>query len=275
MLIDTHCHLDAAEFDRDRDSVIHRARAAGIACMVVPAVEVANFANVRALADSERDCVYALGIHPLYVERADEMALGRLREALVCHRDDPALVAVGEIGLDHFVPGLDHERQSQFFSAQLRLAQEFDLPVILHVRQAQDQVLKHLRRTPVRGGIAHAFNGSLQQAEAFMKLGFVLGFGGAMTFERALRIRRLARELPAEALVLETDSPDIAPSWVHPGRNQPAELADIAHALAMLRNCPIEDVTRQTASNAMRVLPRLAGRLIPSASGAMGSTSPH
>lgn len=274
MLIDTHCHLDAAEFDRDRDAVIARARAAGIACMVVPAVEVANFESVRALADGARDCVYALGIHPLYVERADEMALGRLREALVCYRNDPALVAVGEIGLDHFVPGLDRERQSRFFTAQLRLAQEFELPVILHVRQAQDQVLKHLRQTPVRAGIAHAFNGSLQQAQAFIKLGFVLGCGGAMTFERALRIRRLGRELPAEALVLETDSPDIAPSWVHPGRNQPAELAGIAQALAMLRHCPIEVITRQTALNAIRVLPRLAARLMPSGSGVMASTSP-
>lgn len=275
MLIDTHCHLDAAEFDHDRDAVIRSARAAGVACVVVPAVEVAHFDRVRALADAGRDYVYALGIHPMVVERADDLDLERLREALARHRNDPALVAVGEIGLDHFVPGLDRERQSRFFTAQLKLAQAFDLPVILHVRQAQDQVLKHLRQTPVCGGIAHAFNGSPQQAEAFIKLGFVLGFGGAMTFERALRIRRLARELPAEALVLETDSPDIAPSWVHPGRNQPSELQGIADTLATLRHCSIEVVIRQTALNAMRVLPRLAERLMQPDSGGTGAPPPQ
>ncbi len=261
MLIDTHCHLDAAEFDGDRDRVLDNAQSAGIVSMVVPAVEVGNFERVRALAESSRRCVYALGIHPMYVDGANDHDLSLLRDALVRYRDDPALVAVGEIGLDHFVPGLDRERQSRFFTAQLKLALEFDLPVILHVRHAQDQVLKHLRQNRVRGGIAHAFNGSLQQAEAYMALGFALGFGGAMTFERALRIRRLARELPTEALVLETDSPDIAPSWLHPGRNQPCELARIAATLASLRECSAREIAVQTAHNASRVLPRLAGRL--------------
>ena len=261
MLIDTHCHLDAAEFDADRVAVIQAAGAAGVEGMVVPAVEVGNFGRVQLLAHEQPQCVYALGIHPMYVDRADDLDLGRLQDALSCHRDDPALVAVGEIGLDHFVPGLDRERQSRFFGAQLKLAQALDLPVILHVRHAQDQVLKHLRQTRVRGGIAHAFNGSLQQAQAFINLGFVLGFGGAMTFERALRIRRLASELPAEAIVLETDAPDIAPAWVHPGRNQPEALPRIAATLATLRRQPIEAIARQTSLNALRVLPRLANRL--------------
>jgi len=258
MLIDTHCHLDAAEFSGDRETVIRGAQSAGVRVMVLPAVEVGAFDSLRSLCQAHAGLVYALGIHPMLVDRARDEDLDYLRAALREHRDDPALVAVGEIGLDHFVAGLDRERQSRFFSAQLKLAREFDLPVILHVRHAQDQVLKHLRQAGVRAGIAHAFNGSAQQAAAFLDQGCVLGFGGAMTFERALRIRRLARELPDEALVLETDAPDIAPAWLHPGRNAPAELVQIARTLATLRERIPEDVARMTAANAIRVLPRLA-----------------
>ena len=260
MLIDTHCHLDASEFDPDRAAVVRRAEQAGVRILVVPAVEAGNFNAVRLLAREHAGCVYALGIHPMYVERASELDLQTLRSALREHREDPALVAVGEIGLDHFVAGLDRDRQSHFFTQQLKLAREFDLPVILHVRHAQDQVLKHLRQSGVRSGIAHAFNGSMQQADAFIQQGFALGFGGAMTFERALRIRRLAHDLPDEALVLETDSPDISPAWLHRARNQPAELPQIAQTLAELRHRSIAEMARLTASNACRVLPRLAPR---------------
>src|SRR5689334_12320367 len=189
--IDTHCHLDAAEFDADRDAVVARARAAGVAQIVLPAVDRGNFERVRELAHAH-GLAYALGIHPLCTDRAGDGDLPALRDALVRSADDPRLVAVGEIGLDHFVAGLDRERQAAIFAAQLRLAAEFDLPVLLHVRRAIDPVLKHLRRVRVRGGFAHAFNGSEQQADAFLALGIRLGFGGALTFERALRIRRVA-----------------------------------------------------------------------------------
>jgi TatD DNase family protein len=265
MLIDTHCHLDASEFDHDREQVIARLRLAGVASVVIPAVEVANFETVRKMAGREPGFVYALGIHPLYVDRAQDDAIEQLRNALVDARGDPALVAVGEIGLDHFVPGLDLDRQTRFFQAQLKLAAEFDLPVILHVRRALDTVLKHLRRAGLSGGIAHAFNGSVQQAQAFISLGFALGFGGAMTFERALRIRDLAATLPDEAFVLETDAPDISPSWVHPGRNEPGELAGIAETLASLRRQPVRELVLRTAANARRVLPRLEMRVRPGA----------
>jgi len=271
MLIDTHCHLDASEFDHDRGAVVRQAEQAGVRILVVPAVEAGNFGAVRMLAREHAGCVYALGIHPLFVERASDLDLVTLRSALREHRDDPALVAVGEIGLDHFVSGLDRDRQSHFFTEQLKLAREFDLPVILHVRRAQDQVLKHLRQCGVRSGIAHAFNGSIQQADAFIHQGFALGFGGAMTFERALRIRRLARELPDEALVLETDSPDISPAWLHPVRNQPRELPQIAQTLAVLRHRSPADVAQMTASNACRVLPRLA----PCAAAFAGESAMH
>ena len=267
--IDTHCHLDAPEFDTDRAAVIARAAAAGVTRLVLPAVEVASFDAVRDLARTQR-FGYALGIHPLFVDNAAEADLERLRDALAALRDDSRLVAVGEIGLDHFVPGLDRGRQARFYAAQLALAREFDLPVILHVRRSADDLLKHLRRVPVAGGIAHAFNGSEQQALAFVGLGFRLGFGGALTFERALQIRRLAQTLPADAIVLETDAPDIPPQWLYrsaekraqgepPARNEPAELPRIAAVLAGLRGWTLAETAAITSANAEAALPRLAG----------------
>ena len=268
--IDTHCHLDAAEFDADRDAVVARARAAGVAMLVLPAVAVAGFDALVALAH-RHGLVYALGIHPLCVDEAADDDLDRLATALQRHRDDPRLVAVGEIGLDHFVPGLNRERQEHFYAAQLKLAREHGLPVLLHVRRAADSLLKHLRRIEVAGGIAHAFNGSDVQAQQFVARGFKLGFGGAMTFDRALQIRHLAATLPAEALVLETDSPDIPPQWLYvkasdrpqrpPSRNEPAELPRIASTLAALRGWTLTETADRTAANASSALPRLAAVL--------------
>ena len=218
MWIDTHCHLDAAEFDADLDAVRQCARDAGVSLCVIPAVERANWARVREVAHRYGD-VYALGIHPLYVPQAQDEDLQALDELLTASRGDPRLVAVGEIGLDYFVPALcepdQREKQWHFYTAQLKLALKHSLPVILHVRRSADMLLKGLRQTQVQGGIAHAFNGSLQQAQAFIDLGFVLGFGGAMTFERATQLRHLAATLPLSAIVLETDAPDIPPQWLY------------------------------------------------------------
>jgi len=265
--IDTHCHLDAAEFDADRDAVLQRARAAGVAQLVLPAVEVGNFDTVRELAH-RIGAAYALGIHPMYVDRAGPDDLDRLAAALLRHRDDPRLVAVGEIGLDHFVPGLDPALQQHFYLAQLRLARDMALPVILHVRRSADSLLAGLRRCEVAGGIAHAFNGSRIQADGFVERGLRLGFGGAMTFDRALQIRRLAQSLPEHAIVLETDAPDIAPQWLYrnaerrsfgeSSRNEPAELPRIAQTLADLRGWTIEQTAAITSANATTALPRLA-----------------
>jgi TatD DNase family protein len=266
--IDTHCHLDAAEFDADRDAVVAAARAAGVATIVLPAVDAGNFDRVRELAHRHR-LAYALGIHPMCTATAGEADLRALRERLEAQRDDPRLVAVGEIGLDHFVAGLDRERQARIFAAQLKLAREFELPVLLHVRRAVDSVLAQLRTRPVRGGIAHAFNGSEQQAGAFVGLGFKLGFGGALTFERALRIRRVAVAVPLEAIVMETDAPDIPPQWLYRTaearaagatmRNVSAELPRIGTELAGLRGIASETLAAATTGNAFAVLPRLAG----------------
>lgn len=266
--IDTHCHLDAPEFDADRNAVLARAAAAGVTLQVLPAVMVANFDTVRTLAH-RHGLAYALGIHPLYVDAAADDALDRLAQALQQWRDDPRLVAVGEIGLDFFVPGLDAERQQRFYLAQLKLARDAGLPVILHVRRSADALLAGLGRVAVAGGIAHAFNGSAEQARRFVARGLRLGFGGAMTHERALQIRRLATDLPEESLVLETDAPDIPPAWLYRtaaqraagvnSRNEPGELPRIAQTLAELRGWTLEDTARITTANALAALPRLSG----------------
>lgn len=271
--IDTHCHLDAPEFDADRPAVLARAREAGVVMQVLPAVMASNFDTVRQLAHAH-GLAYALGIHPLYVDRSADADLDRLADALARHRDDPRLVAVGEIGLDHFVPGLDLVRAERFYLAQLRLARAAGLPVILHVRRSADGLLKGLRRTPVAGGIVHAFNASQAQADVFVGMGLRLGFGGAMTYDRALQIRRLAGTLPAGHLVLETDAPDIAPHWLYQtaaqraagaaiGRNQPAELPRIAQTLASLRGWSLETTAITTTANALGALPRLAALINP------------
>ncbi len=266
MWIDSHCHLDAPEFEGDRDAVIARARAAGVAMQVIPAVDVASFDRVRRLAHAAQ-LSYALGIHPLFVDRSADDDLDKLADALHAGKDDPRLVAVGEIGLDHLIPGLNRERQDRFYAAQLKLARAHALPVILHVRRSADGLLKHLRRIEVRGGIAHAFNGSDVQAQQFAARGFKLGFGGAMTFERALQIRHLAATVADDVPVLETDAPDIAPQWLYvkaqdraalpPSRNEPSELLRIAHTLAALRGWTLEDTAMHTCANVRAALPRL------------------
>ncbi len=266
MLIDSHCHLDASEFGRSAADVADEAAAQGVRWIVVPAVERANFAAVADIAHRHPCCIYALGIHPMYVPQAYEQDLVVLREQVAQAMDDRRFIAIGEIGLDFFIPELKdsplRDKQEHFYVEQLKIARDFDLPVILHVRRSQDSLLKHLRRIRVRGGIAHAFNGSEQQAQAFTNLGFVLGFGGAMTFTRALQIRRLATTLPLDSIVLETDSPDISPSWLHPAVNTPAQLPRIAAELAELRGQPVADIAHHTTRNVARVLPRLGSLLM-------------
>lgn len=262
--IDTHCHLDAAEFAADRDVVRATAGAAGVGHLVIPAVERAHWRTVIDLAHRHGDS-YALGIHPLYTPRANEDDIAALRDLLAEVQGDPHLVGVGEIGLDFFVPGLDAERQIWFYEQQVQLARAFGLPVILHVRKSSDRLLKTLRTTPVVGGIAHAFNGSAQQAQAFIDLGFKLGFGGAVTYDRALKLRALAATLPLNSIVMETDAPDIPPHWLYTtaeqraagqpqGRNTSAELPRIAAEVAQLRGMALDALQAATTANARAVL---------------------
>jgi len=274
--IDTHCHLDAVEFRDDLAVVSTQAQSANVVHCVVPAVAVNNFQVVRELAH-QYSYSYALGIHPMCVPQAQESDLQALDAELALRQSDPRLVAVGEIGLDYFVPELMQspmrERQEHFYREQLKIARKHGLPVILHVRRSADKLLKHLREiNPADGwsGIAHAFNGSQQQAEAFIELGFKLGFGGAVTFEPALQLRRLASDLPLASIVMETDSPDIPPHWLYTttaqraqgqmqGRNQPAELPRIAQVVADLRGISIEALAAATTANALAALPKLRG----------------
>jgi TatD DNase family protein len=262
MWIDTHCHLDAAEFGGGQEALSSAAAQAGVSLIVIPAIAAFNFARVAELARQYPNCVYALGIHPLLTPQAGEGDLVLLQQAIETALDDPRFVAIGEIGLDYFIPELQQgalrERQEHFFAEQLKLARRYALPVLLHVRRSQDIVLKYLRRHTVPGGIAHAFNGSQQQAQRFIDLGFRLGFGGAMTFPRALQIRRLAAGLPLEALVLETDAPDISPAWLHPAHNTPQQIPRIGDVMAQLRGIDPQALALATTANARAAMPRLA-----------------
>jgi TatD DNase family protein len=265
MWIDTHCHLDAPEYAGAALAVAEAASAAGVSAIVIPAVHPKNFAAVAKLAEKRRDCFYALGIHPMYVKEAKDSDLVLLRNEVRRLMSLPAsetrFVAIGEIGLDFFIPELTtapmKKKQEHFYMEQLRIARDFDLPVLLHVRKSVDMILKYLRKMKVVGGIAHAFNGSFQQAEMFTELNFKLGFGGAMTFDRALQLRRLATNLPLESIVLETDSPDMSPVWLHPDINSPKQLPAIAAELAQLRGCSLLQVLQHTTANVQAVLPRL------------------
>ena len=281
MWTDTHIHLDAAEFGGDIQLHIDAARALGVTRWILPSEAPSNFDKVRSIAHANAGVFYALGIHPMYVKGEDkseqtnaahsvnnpfdDSALELLQSALETHKNDPKLVAVGEIGLDFFNPNqtfYEIEQQHRFFKAQLKLASRYDLPVLLHVRRSVDEVCAALRKQPVVGGIAHAFNGSAQQAQALMNCGMALGFGGAATYTRALQIRERLRTVPDLAIVLETDGPDIPPAWLPRGENAgdrinfPENLARIGHELATVRGMAVHDFAALTQANAARVLPK-------------------
>ena len=261
--IDTHCHLDAPEFASNLSAVIEAAIANNVQAVLVPTVKAADCPLVKALVNQFGSqlsgLAYTLGIHPIYINQAKESDVDIVEQHIIQSLSDPRFVGVGEIGLDYFVEDLDPHQQDFFFNAQLDLAEKYQLPVILHVRRSQDAILKALRRRNIPGGIAHAFNGSMQQAEQFIGLGFKLGFGGAATYERALQIRRLLKELPLESIVTETDSPDIPPAWLKAegiAFNEPAFLPRIARDLARIRGTGEVEFANAVWRNAMQVLPR-------------------
>jgi len=261
--IDTHCHVDAPEFSEMLPEIISGAAGKGVQAILIPTVQAADWDEAKKLANhygtTIPGLVYTLGIHPLYINQAKESDITTLKNQIEYSLDDPRFVGIGEIGLDYFVEGLDPQRQEYFFHAQLDLAQQFNLPVVLHVRRSQDAILKALRKRKVPSGIAHAFNGSHQQAEQFIELGFKLGFGGAATYDRALQIRRLLQELPLESIVTETDAPDIPPAWLKEegGRfNEPALLPRIAQQLAAIRSVDDGVFSKAVWQNAMQALPR-------------------
>ena len=249
-IIDTHCHLDLPAFDQDRQQVLDRARAAGVSDLVIPSVLSSGWDRITTYCNADTGLHYALGLHPVFLEQHSDEDLDSL--ALALSINSP--VAVGEIGLDYLRKELDRHRQEYLFTAQLELARAEDLPVILHVRKAHDQVLSLLEKIAVTGGIVHAFNGSTQQAKRYIDLGFKLGFGGMLTYARSTRLRRLARELPLDSLVLETDSPDLTVSQHRGERNSPEYLPHCLQALAEARGEDPAIIAAATSANARQAL---------------------
>ena len=248
-LVDSHSHFDAAEFDADRAAAHARAVAAGVVAQIVPAVDAAGWPKLRQTCAGLPGLWPAYGLHPMYLDAHRPEHLPALRAWI--ERERP--LAVGECGLDYFVEGLDAEAQSFYFDGQLRLAREFDLPVIVHARRAVDAVIGAIRRIGGLRGVVHSFSGSAEQAAQLHRLGFLLGIGGPVTYARANRLRKLVAGMPLEQLLLETDSPD-QPGAAHRGqRNEPAHLLEVLDAIATLRKVPRDDIAAATRDNAVRL----------------------
>ena len=248
-MIDSHCHLDAPEFAADRDAVLARARAAGVVAQIIPAVTAASFSALAHLTAAEPDLHAAYGLHPMFLAEHRPQHLDQVRQ----HLDSGAAVAVGECGLDFFVEDLDPEQQRGYFHAQVQLAREFELPLVLHARRSVDEVIATLRRVGKLRGVVHSFSGSEEQASQLWKLGFSLGIGGPVTFDRAQRLRRIVASMPIEFLLLETDAPDQPDQWHRGLRNEPANLATVAQTIAELRGVSVEQIAQATSDNARRL----------------------
>lgn len=249
-IIDTHCHLDVSDFDADREAILSRCDSAGINKIIVPAIKANTWSDLLTVCNKYTGLYPALGLHPVFIEQHQASDVEKLADQV--RQSVP--VAIGEIGLDFYIKELDKEKQLALFEQQLKLAQDFDLPVILHVRKAHDQVLKSLKKIKVKGGFSHAFNGSMQQAEKYIEMGFKLGFGGTLTYKNSKKIHTLAKELPLETIVLETDAPDMVVESHRGERNSPEYIVEALTALARIRNEPLEFIARQTSRNAKDVI---------------------
>lgn len=253
-LIDTHTHLDFPEFADDLPQVLARSRAVGVTDILVAGVHAGHWERMWQLVCAQPGLHAAFGLHPLYVAQHQDADLQQLRDWLQRLQGDARLCAVGEFGLDWLVAGLDRERQQQLFEAQLRLACEFGLPVLLHVRRAHAQTIATLKRLrPPRGGIIHAFAGSAEEAREYVKLGFCLGLGGAASWPQATRLRRVVAQLPLESIVLETDAPDMTPAMHAGQRNSPEFLGDICQVLAELRGQDVAELAAAACANTARL----------------------
>lgn len=249
-LTDTHCHLDINAFDTDRTEILDRCELIGVTRIVVPGIEARNWHKLQTVCDSSAFLYASYGLHPMFIDRHKQSDFTELEQ----HIEDKRPIAVGEIGLDFYLPDVDKIQQHNYFETQLAIAQKAHLPVLLHVRKSHDAILSALKRTRVSGGICHAFNGSLQQAHRYIDLGFKLGFGGMLTYERSHKLRKMSKQLPLEAIVLETDAPDMTGFSHHGQRNSPEYLPECLEALAMLRNEDLDTIAHQTTLNAEDVL---------------------
>lgn len=261
MLIDSHCHLDAAEFDPDRDAVLRRAQAAGVARQIVPATDADGWPKLRDVCTSAHGLFPAYGLHPMFLARHRPGHLDDLRAWI--ERERP--LAIGECGLDYFIEGLDHHQQQAYFEGQLQLACEYDLPVIVHARRAVDAVIATIRKVGGNDGglrgVVHSFSGSRQQAEQLWQMRFLVGLGGPVTYLRANRLRKLAATMPIKFLLLETDAPDQPDAGIKGQRNEPARLATVLEAIAELREASSTDIAQMTTRNAERLFQLPVGPL--------------
>jgi TatD DNase family protein len=248
-LIDSHCHLDFAVFDPDREPLIKQCQHLGINTIIVPGVTAERWPKLHQLNTTFSPVEIALGLHPLFMDEHLPQHIEQLDSQIQQQRP----IAMGEIGLD-FYNGKDNaEQQIGLFTEQLKLAEKYQLPVILHVRKAHDEVLKILRQFKLKGGIVHAFNGSMQQAESYIKMGFLFGVGGALTYPRATKLQALYQALPLEHIVLETDAPDMPLCGQQDERNSPLSIPLIQQQLATIRNISLAEVAEQTTRNCQRL----------------------
>ena len=248
-LVDSHCHLDAAEFDIDREAVIARAGAAGVGMQIVPAVTAASWPKLRDVCAAGAGLHPAYGLHPMFLPEHRPEHLQQLRDWV--EREKPC--AIGECGLDFFVDNLDPAEQRMYFQGQLELARDFQLPLIVHARRALDEVIQRIRRVGKLSGVVHSFSGSPEQARQLWDLGFMIGLGGPITYTRANRLRGLVTQMPLEFLLLETDAPDQPDAGIRGQRNEPVRLRQILDTVAELRQQPAEDIAAQTTANAKRL----------------------
>ena len=250
-IIDTHCHLDFKAFEADRDQVIQKAHEAGIERFIVPGVTATQWPELLNFANQHNSIECALGLHPYFIDQHQDEDLALLQDML---KEENA-IAVGEIGLDYFDKTLNRQKQLYFFEAQVKVASDFSLPIIVHARKSHDDVIRLLQNTGFnQGGIIHAFNGSLQQAEKLIDLGFKLGFGGMLTYEKSAKLRNLAKQLPIDAIVLETDAPDMTGASHQGERNSPEYLPEVLRAVAEIRQQPEEYLAEKIYDNSLLIL---------------------
>ena len=251
-LIDSHCHFDFNVFDSDRSEILAQCQAAGIQKIIIPGVTESTWDRLITTCQQSAMLHPALGLHPMFMSEHQAQDIKKLEQAVISHQP----IAIGEIGLDYYLPNHNKEVQKELFKQQLNIAQAHHLPVLLHVRKAHDDTLRLLRETPVTGGIVHAFNGSRQQADNYIKLDFLFGIGGAITHPRATKLRQLVKDLPLSSLALETDAPDM-PLYGHTGRNSPVYLPAILACLATLRHQPQEAIAQATTENIQHLFPTI------------------
>ncbi len=244
-LIDTHCHLDFTEFDIDREEVINRAFKNGVRDIIVPSVAKSRWLKTISVCNDIPHCHLALGLHPVFINEHRKEHLLELQQLIETHSP----IAIGEIGLDFYIKSLDKERQRDYFIGQLKIAEENQLPVIIHNRKAHDDAIKLLKQFSLTGGIIHAFNGSIQQAEKYIDLGFLLGFGGMLTFDRSNKLRKLVQAIPLQSIVLETDAPDMTVSAHKGERNSPEYLNFILDIIADLKQQSCQQIASSTSYN--------------------------